>query len=555
MVGRVISLLGKEIKGLHEAAYLLAIFAFLSQILGLIRDRLLASSFGASELLDVYYASFRIPDLIFTIVSALVSISVLIPFLVKIIEKTKDEQREFVNSIFSALIFIILVLVIAAFIFAPYFLKTFFNDLFFGRYGSELVLITRIMLIQPIFMSLSALFGSFVQVYKKFFIYAISPLLYNFGIILGIIFLYPIYGLSGLAWGVVFGSFLHFLIQIPTVKSHDLVPKLTFNLNIKHIKEVLSLSIPRTLSLTGSQISLLILTSLASTMVAGSIAVFNFAYNLQAVPMAIIGFSYALAAFPTLSKLFADGEIDMFVSHIAKAARHIIFWSIPIMVMFFVLRAQIVRTVLGAGEFSWSDTRLTAAALAIFSISVVAQSLVLLFVRGYYSAGETKKPLIYTLISVIVTVLSAFIFINIFNSNNEFRHFIEDLFRVTNTKGSVMLMLPLAYTIGQILNSILLWINFEKMYKSFSKQITKTALQSLTASLFSGYVAFGMLRILDDVFDLDTLLGVFLQGFVSGITGLIVGVIILAGLKNREIKIIWETLHKKIWKTKFIGGE
>ena len=94
MVKRITNFITREIKGLHEAAYLLAVFAFLSQILGLVRDRLLASSFGAGQLLDIYYASFRIPDLIFTIVSALVSISVLVPFIVRILDKKKKDQKE-----------------------------------------------------------------------------------------------------------------------------------------------------------------------------------------------------------------------------------------------------------------------------------------------------------------------------------------------------------------------------------------------------------------------------------------------------------------------------
>lgn len=555
MVKRVIQFIGREIKDLHEAAYLLALFAFLSQILALVRDRALASQFGAGQLLDVYYAAFRIPDFLFVIISALVSISVLIPFLVKIVDKDKEELKKFVNSIFSSLAILSLLLITIAFIFAEQILGKLFPEIMQGSYAVDLLAITYIMLLQPLFLALSSLSSSFIQVYRKFFIYALSPILYNVGILIGIFFLYPVYELKGLACGVVLGAFLHFIIQVPSVLNQGVLPKFTLNIDLKSLKTVLTLSIPRTAALAGNQVSLIVLVALAGGMVAGSISVFTFSFNLQSVPLAIIGVSYSLAAFPTLSRLFANGDIEDFLSHIIKASRHIIFWSIPVMVMFIVLRAQIVRTILGAGEFSWKDTRLTAAALAIFSISVVAQSLILLFVRGYYSAGETKKPLIFTLISLVVTIFSAYLFVGYFQEHLAFRSFFEVLLRVENIPGTVVLMLPLAFSLGQILNALLLWISFDKTYKCLTKELWRTLVHSLGASLIAGYIAFILLRVLDDFFNLNTTVGVFAQGFFAGISGLIVGAIILVLMGNMEIKTVWKTLHKKIWKTNFLGGE
>jgi len=557
MVRRIINFFGREIRGLHEAAYLLGAFAIFSQLLALVRDRLFASSFGAGELLDIYYAAFRIPDLVFVIVSALVSISVLIPFLVKIFSKDSAdsekeiEKKKFVDSIFSSLLIILVLLSGLVFIFADKLLALIFPEII----SPDLVLITRILLLQPILLSLSSFYASFIQVYRKFFIYALGPLFYNLGIIFGVLFLYEPYGLPGLTFGVVIGALLHLAIQIPFVRSHGIKPKFTFNINPQIIKNVLKLSIPRTVALAGNQISLIVLLALAGVMVTGSISIFTFSFNLQSVPLSIVGVSYSLAAFPTLSRLFSKGDIETFLLHIVKAARHIIFWSIPISVMFVVLRAQIVRTILGAGEFSWDDTRLTAAALAIFSISVVAQGLILLFVRGYYSAGETKKPLIFTLISIVVTIISAYGLSYYFNANVFFRDFFEELFRVGGLKGTAILMLPLAYSIGQIANAILLWVSFSKKYKCFDGELWETIFHLTGASLIAGYVTFGALRVLDDVFDLDTLIGIFSQGFIAGIAGIAVGATVLVILGNQEIRTVWKTLHKKIWKSKFVGGE
>lgn len=558
MVKRIIDLFGREINGLHEAAYLLAFFAFLSQILGLVRDRLLAGQFGAGELLDVYYAAFRIPDFIFTIIIALVSVSVLIPFLVKIVDKDKtdkEEREKFVNSVFTSLIYLAGGISILAFIFTPILLKWLFPEIISSSFGGELIAVTRILLLQPILLSVSGFFSSFVQVFKKFFVYALSPILYNVGIIVGIVVFYPTYGIQGLAWGVVLGALLHLVIQIPTVIRKNISPKFVARPDLKVVKDVLKLSIPRTIAVTGYQISMIALVALAGIMVAGSISIFTFAFNLQSVPMAIIGISYSLAAFPTLSKLFADGEQEAFLNHIVRAARHIIFWSIPITVLFIVLRAQIVRTILGSGEFSWSDTRLVAAALAIFSISVVAQNLILLFVRGYYSAGETARPLRFALISVAVTIISAFGLLELYQSSPAFVTALEDLLRVSGNSGSVVLVLPLAFSIGQILYALMLWTSFDRKFKCFSDTLWHTVFHTVSASLIMGFVSYVMLQILDNVFDLNTLVGIFSQGFIAGIVGILAGVLVLILMGNQEIRTVSKTLHSKIFKAKIVVME
>ena len=555
MVTQVFKFLNKEIRGLHEAAYLLAIFAFLSQFMALIRDRLFAARFGAGEALDVYYAAFRIPDFLFVVISSLVSVSVMVPFIIRYLEKSKPETKDFINSVFSVMVILSLGLAVFAFVFTPKILNILVPDLIGDGFARDLILITRIILLQPIFLSLSSLFGSIIQVYKRFMIYALSPLLYNFGIIVGLLFFYPKWGISGLAFGVVLGALLHFLIQVPSVGKRGLVPKFTLKINFTQITEVLTLSIPRTLALTANQLILIFMTAISSAMAVGSIAVFTLSFNLQSVPLAIIGVSYSLAAFPTLSRLFSRGETKSFVEHISRAAKHIIFWSLPVTILFIVLRAQIVRTILGAGEFSWNATRLTAASLAFFALSVLAQSLILLFVRGYYSAGETKKPLFFAAISTITTIVSAYLLVFVFQNMPSFQLIVERLMRVEGISGTVVLMLPLAYSIGQILYAFLLWVSFDREYALFSDSLWRPALHSLGASLIMGYVAFLMLQVLDNVFDLNTLIGIFSQGFLAGVTGIFAAILVLILLKNEEIKTVWKTMHKKIWKTKLVAVE
>lgn len=555
MVKKIISLFSREISNIHQAAYLIAAFALLSQLLGLVRDRLLAGKFGASIELDVYYAAFRIPDFIFTIIISLVSAAVLVPFIIKAMEKEDGYLKKFSDSIFTGLTLISFVIGIISFIFTPYILKVIFPEIFLANLGGDLILLTRILLLQTILLSFSGFYTSYIQVFQKFFIYAISPILYNFGIILGIVFFYDKLGLQGLVWGVVLGSLLHLAITLPTVFKQGIFPKFVWKPELKIIREVLMLSLPRTIALAGNQISILLMVVFAAIMTTGSVAIFSFAFNLQSIPLSIIGASYSMAAFPTLAKLFAKGETKIFIEYIVRAARHIIFWSIPITVLFIVLRAQIVRTILGTGQFSWEDTRLVSAALALFVVSAVAQSLILLFVRGYYSTGETIKPLMYSLVSIAVTISSVFGLYFLYQSSPYFVIFLENMMRVSSGPSSMVLILPIAFSIGQVLNLVLLWASFDKKFSCFSDVLWRSIFHTTASSIIMGYTAYLMLRIFDDVFSMNTTLGVFAQGFFSGIIGIFVGVLVLVFLGNHEIKTVGQTLHSKFWKVRGVVVE
>jgi putative peptidoglycan lipid II flippase len=209
----------------------LGFFALISQLLGFWRDRLLASSFGAGEALDIYYAAFRVPDLIFILSASMVSLSVLIPFLSKKREESKEVAREFLDSVFSGFFAFILVLSALTFFFAPQLTELLFPG-FTPDMLSHTAFLMRIMLLQPILLGVSNLFASVTQLERRFFVYAVSPILYNVGIIIGVFLLYPILGLSGLAWGVVLGALLHVGIQIPVMVRTGMFPRLRLSVDI-----------------------------------------------------------------------------------------------------------------------------------------------------------------------------------------------------------------------------------------------------------------------------------------------------------------------------------
>ncbi|MCX6716263.1 MAG: hypothetical protein NT077_04630 [Candidatus Taylorbacteria bacterium] len=541
--------IGMEIRGLHEAAYVLAIFALVSLILALIRDKLLAFSFGAGNILDLYYAAFRIPDFIFASIASLASASILLPFFIDRFGKSDEEGKSFSDSIFTVFFAVMAVVSVIVFFLAPYIVPIVLPG--FKAQPAELHILiasVRIMLLSPFFLGLSNLFSSLTQTRHRFLVYAASPVVYNISIILAVVFAYPKFGIQGLAMGVALGAFLHMAIQIPFMSYEGFMPKFTRMINWKIMRNIVTTALPRTVTLGANQLASFVLVSLASLMAIGSISVFNFAFNLQSVSLTLIGASYSSAVFPTLSKLYYENKISEFLEKMITAARHIIFWSMPLTVLFVVLRAQIVRTVLGAGEFNWADTRLTAAMLALFTISTIGQSLIILFVRGFYAEGKTSKPLVINAISAVTIVILAYGLDKAFFAFPTFRFFLEDLLKVGGQAGTSVLVLALAYSIGVILNTILHWVSFERSYKGFTRPVFSTLFHSFAASVVMGYAAYLSLQIFAATFPLYKVWGVFLQGLCAGLIGLVVLVLTLRILENKELVEVTRTLHRKFWK-------
>ena len=558
MVVKILRYLQKEFNGLHEAAFLLGFFALLSQIIAVVRDRLFAGYFGAGAELDIYYAAFRVPDIIFVSVASLVAITVVMPFFIEKVEKDKETARRFINSVFTVFFIVILIVSVVAFFALPYIIKNLMS--FDEQTTASVVLLSRILLLSPILLGISNIFASITQAFQNFLTYALSPVLYNVGIVIGLLFLYPYFGISGLAFGVVLGALFHVGIQLPVIINRGFLPKPSLRIHFSEIKEVVSLALPRTIGLSAQQIALFILVALASAMMVGSISVFQLAFNLQSVPLAIVGVSYSVAVFPTLARLHSKKKIKKFVDQVLTAVRHIIFWSLPITFLFIVLRAQIVRVILGAKEFDWWDTQLTTAILALFAVSVVAQSLVVLFVRAFYAAGKTKIPVIVNVVSASFIVVFAYMFIGILSQYDIVRYFVEALLRVDGIEGSSVLALPFAYSTGMILNVVLLWLFFKREFKILNTQrIQRTFRHSLYSAFAIGTVAYFSLLMIeklliyfDLMFVLDTFIGIFLQGAISGVLGIVAGAFILIFVGNDEIHEIRKAVRNRFWKTKAI---
>ncbi len=532
-----------EIRGMHVAAYLLGFSALMSSLLALGRDRLLAHLFGAGPELDLYYAAFRIPDLLFVAFGALVSVYALIPILSRYGE---GERHRYIDTIVVG--FSVLVCAITAVIYAnlPELLTRLFPSITERSYDA-LYSLTVILLAQPVILGLSNIAAAVTQLRLRYALYALAPVLYNIGIIFGIMVLYPYFGMRGIAYGVILGALMHVLIQVPDMLRDGYLNRFPRFSDVRGFFSTLRLSIPRTAALSISQLAFLGLLSYAGILATGSIAVFIFAFNLHAVPLAIIGASYSVAAFPTLAVAFSGGKNEEFLRHVQTAARHILFWSLPATGLFIVLRAHVVRTVLGSGAFDWTDTRLTAAAVALFSVSLVAQSISLLIVRASYAAGKTFAPFMIALFSGSLTLMLGWLYLRMF-AYDETGAFIEVMLRVQDVPGGEVLALVLAFSTGSVIAALLHIAYFEIRFGPLVSAIARAWWQSLTAGFIGASVAYGTLTFLGDITFTSTLGSVFFKGFTAGIAGIFATALIYKLLGSHEYAATVSAMRERLWK-------
>jgi len=542
MVRRVIVALTRPIQGLHEAAYLLAVFTVLSQVLALVRDRTFAHLFGAGPTLDSYFAAFRVPDLVFAFLTLFVSSFALIPLLSA---RNEKEQGVLIGNVLLAFGIASVTVSFLLWIFMPSIIPLLFPG-FSGETLANTTMLSQIMLLQPIVLGFSSIASSVIQVLRRFVIYAVAPILYNVGIIIGALFLYPSLGVAGLAWGVVLGAFLHLMTQVAFLlrtARHMVVPTMA---SLKaSIVEVALPSVPRSLALWAHQIVLLVFVGIASLTAAGSVATLSFALNLQSVPLSIVGLSYAAAIFPALSALYSSDQFQNFTREVWASIRHIIFWTLPAIAFIIVLRAQIVRVILGSGEFSWSDTRLTAAILALFAVSLVSQATILIFSRAYYAAKETLTPIIVNVAGALLAGVAAYFGVLWVQTVDFPRYVLESLFRVSGTPGTEVLMIPLAYSAMITISSLVFAFLFARRFGG-DQSVWRTIGHSFAASTIGAAAAYVGLQVLAPLLPTDTFLGIFTQGLGAGLVGGIVWLGMLVLLKSVEFSEIVSLASRRL---------
>jgi putative peptidoglycan lipid II flippase len=398
-----------------SAAFVIMVTVALSAFLGLVRDRLLAGSFGATRTLDIYLAAFRLPDIIFQLLVMGALSAAFIPVFTEYINKNDEKTAWHVaSSIINIGLVIFLFLSLIVIIFAPA-LSFIIAPGFKKDELAILANLTRIMMFFQVFFIIGNFFTGILHSYQRFLIPAIAPIFYNAGIIIGIVFLTPTMGIYGPTWGVAIGTVLFFLIQLPFVKKIGIQYSFSFDLHHKGVREIGKLMVPRVINLGISQIDISIDLILSSLMMGGQYTIFNFARHLMQFPVNLFGASIGQASLPTLSAEKAKQNLEEFKTTFLTSFHQILYLTVPMSVLLLVLRIPLVRLVFGAARYDWPATVDTGRALGIFCLSIFAQSITHLLVRGFYAFHNTKTPLMISAVFVVVNSVLSIVFTLVFH--------------------------------------------------------------------------------------------------------------------------------------------
>ena len=547
----ITKVLNSKTRTITFAAFLLAVSTVISRLLGLLRDRLLAGQFGAGEELDIYFAAFRIPDFVYGILITGGITAAFLPVFSQYLSKKEKRKKwpkdalELTNNVLNCFFVLLVVICALLFVFAPYVIELIIPG--FSADNKEVTVnLTRIMFLSPILFGLSSVFSGILHYFNRFLMYSLAPILYNLGIIFGILFLVPIFGIYGLAYGVILGAFLHLIIQIPSAKFSGFRYRWMCNFKFPGIKKIFKLMIPRIVGSTAYHVNLIVITAIASTLAIGSIAIFTFSNNLQHFPIGIIGISFAISAFPVLSRYWAKGEKSDFLKSLSSSFRQIVYFIIPVAFLMFLLRAQIVRLILGTGQFGWWETRLTAACLGVFCIGIVANSLIPLLARVFFALHNTKIPVLISVSAMVVNVILSFLFVFLLGYDNVFKNLVANALALGDIGDIRIIGLALAFSLAAVFQLILLLVFLYKRVGDFRiEEITKSLNKVLIGSIIMIVFSYCVRQRFSEYISAQFVWGIFVQTVFTLVIGALIYLLVTSVLKSTEINTIRLSFRKQ----------
>lgn len=385
-----------------------------SRVLGYVRVVVIGTTFGAGEDLDAFFAAFRIPDLIFQLVAAGAVASAVVPIVSGLLATgQRDRAWRVVSTLANLMLVGLLLLAVAAFIFARPLVAA-ITPGFEGAQLDRTVDLTRIMLASPILLALGAIATAALNAERRFAASAIAPIVYNVAIIGGAVLLSDSMGVTGLALSVVAGSAALLAVQLPALSrvGFRITPRI--DLSDDQARRVLVLMGPRVLGLSASQITMVVMTSLATGVAVGAVSAFTIAFALYQIPMGVIGIPLGIVILPSLSHELAAGRTSNYLALISRALRLLLFVMLPIAAIGIAVRHQVVEVLLGYGRFDDAAVALTADTLLPFLAGLAGHALIGVLARAFYARQDTRTPVATAILAVVVNTSLGFALVGSF---------------------------------------------------------------------------------------------------------------------------------------------
>ena len=428
-----------------SAASLIMGMIVVSMVLGLVRQRVLASYFTPDSL-SLFFAAFRLPDAIFQVLVFGTFSSAFIPVFTRTLREGEAKAWLLAGKVVSIglAIFLFAVAIIG-------FGAVKIYSVIAPGYGvagtTEIAFLARILFAAQGFFVISYVLTGVLESLRRFLVPALAPIFYNLGIILGTIVLSPSLGLLGPTIGVVIGAFAHFIIQYPLSRKLGFRFTLDFKPD-EGIKKIGQLALPRVIDLAFDQIGKSAELFLASIISQASYTYYTFANSLQLLPVTLFGTSLAKAVLPMLSHV--EENWKEYRKILLVAIYQAMFFTLPLSAALIALRIPVVRLVYGTKIFDWEATVQTGTILSVFAISIVSQTLMSVLTRAFFALHDTKTPVIISFIGLTILVVGDFTLVKGF-------HFevwaLAASFAVSTIVEAIILLILINKRVGEIVNS------------------------------------------------------------------------------------------------------
>ncbi len=417
-----------------QASLILSSAFIASRILGLLRTTMFAYIFGATSTSDAYYQAFLVPDLIFTIVAGGALSSAFIPVFTHYMVGERDEKTAWhiANAALNLAVVIMMGLALLAIILAPWIVPL-YNPGLSQHNPQELALIislSRIMFLQSIILGAGVIINSILNAKQNFLSPAIGTVLYNVGLIIGLLpgfFLVahrtPATETTAIYFatiGVVLGAILQVAVQIPGVIKVGLRYSFTLDRHHPGVIQIGRQMVPRVINASMLFFStfvdrgliLLLAVAFGQAAVNGLITQYYQAFQLVLLPLGIFGMAISTAAFPTMSENVTRGRMDRVRNIIQDTLRSILFMSIPSSVGLIVLGLPIIQVLLQHGAFTLNDAISTAVPLAFFAVGLTGLASVEILTRSFYALRDSKTPVTVSISQFILKIALSLLLIN-----------------------------------------------------------------------------------------------------------------------------------------------
>lgn len=521
----------------------------LAKVISLLQTFIIAQTFGIGSELDAYVAANRIPELIVTLISGGALTHAFIPIFSGFLARgEKDGAWLLASHLINVIFSLALMVSVVVFLLAPWLVPNVVAPGFDAQTTQNTIDMMRILLISTIIFSISGIFSGILNSHQHFLLPAIAPIMFDVGILFGVIFLLPIFGVHGIALGAVLGAAMHFGIQVPGLVRYRMRWKPQLGLSDPTLWRVIRLMLPRIGGLGVFSLNFLVMNNIASRLSVGSVSALDWGWRLMQIPQTLIGTAMGIVIFPTLAALSEVGDLDGKRTAMSGALRFILVTSIPSAIGLIVIGQPLI-SLLERGAFDSSASALVYSTLSMFTLGLIVHSALEVVARSFYADKDTLTPLYAALGGASINFVMAIVLSDVLRVdslsfyNTMVRSFPSLGFHpeIGNVSG-----LALANSLGVMFEVIaLLFILRRRWYGIKENALARTVLKTLIASLLMALAILIVDSVWRSLVLSDSFIMTIVQLALETLIGAIVFIIVAIALKMEELTELWTMLVRR----------